>query len=128
VDIETTGLSVPPSEITTIALYDGKSVRHYVNGYNLDDFPRIRAMRAEFFASHGEICTERPRLLTEYMKQHGFETDAEGRPVDPELRQAGALHHILVNKEPVIHHLALLPGTTTSKYPGVVIYPEPAAW
>lgn len=38
-DIETTGLSVDyGSHITTIALYDGKSVRHYVHGENLRAF------------------------------------------------------------------------------------------
>ncbi|MCG8637288.1 MAG: ribonuclease H-like domain-containing protein [Desulfobacterales bacterium] len=37
-DIETTGLS-PWDEITTIALYDGTSVRYYVQGDNLDEFP-----------------------------------------------------------------------------------------
>jgi uncharacterized protein len=37
-DIETTGLS-DSCEITTIALYDGKTVRTYVNGRNLDTFP-----------------------------------------------------------------------------------------
>ncbi len=36
-DIETTGLG-HDSEITTIALYDGREVRTYVNGRNLDDF------------------------------------------------------------------------------------------
>ncbi len=36
-DIETTGLS-PWDKITTIALYDGTSVRHYVQGDNLDQF------------------------------------------------------------------------------------------
>lgn len=36
VDIETTGLS--DCSITTIALYDGKSVRTYVQGQNLEDF------------------------------------------------------------------------------------------
>lgn len=36
-DIETTGLNYD-NEITTIALYDGKSIRYYVNGQNLDDF------------------------------------------------------------------------------------------
>ena len=39
VDIETTGL-YPPAEITTAALYDGRSVRYYVNGDNLHQFPR----------------------------------------------------------------------------------------
>jgi pyruvate formate-lyase/glycerol dehydratase family glycyl radical enzyme len=96
----------------------------YLSHYTLDDFPRLKAMRAEFFGANGEICTERPRLVTEYYRQHGFETDAEGKEIDPELRQAGALRHILVNKEPIIRDRALLPGTTTTKFPGVVIYPE----
>ncbi|MEX2573118.1 MAG: ribonuclease H-like domain-containing protein, partial [Balneolaceae bacterium] len=38
IDIETTGLGGPDDIITTIALYDGKAIRHYVNGVNLDDF------------------------------------------------------------------------------------------
>jgi len=37
-DIETTGLEKWSCDVTTIALYDGKRVRHYVNGENLDDF------------------------------------------------------------------------------------------
>src|SRR5262249_48917100 len=38
VDIETTGLS-DFDGITTMILYDGKTIRHYVNGENLDTFP-----------------------------------------------------------------------------------------
>lgn len=38
VDIETTGLSWPHAHITTIALYDGTSVRTYVHGENLEAF------------------------------------------------------------------------------------------
>lgn len=37
-DIETTGLRPELNAITTIALYDGKDVRCYVQGRNLDDF------------------------------------------------------------------------------------------
>ena len=37
IDIETTGLEAD-AEITTIALYDGDTVRTYINGRNLDDF------------------------------------------------------------------------------------------
>jgi uncharacterized protein len=37
-DIETTGLGAPGDIITTIALYDGKQIRYYVNGKNLKDF------------------------------------------------------------------------------------------
>lgn len=36
-DIETTGLGID-SEITTIALFDGKTVKYYINGRNLEDF------------------------------------------------------------------------------------------
>lgn len=38
VDIETTGLSWPDDAITTIALYDGMTVRTYVRGVNLEAF------------------------------------------------------------------------------------------
>ncbi|MBU0943456.1 MAG: ribonuclease H-like domain-containing protein [Proteobacteria bacterium] len=38
-DIETTGLG-PQAEITTITLYDGRRIRCYINGRNLDDFAR----------------------------------------------------------------------------------------
>jgi uncharacterized protein len=37
-DIETTGLGLPDDHITTIALYDGQTVRHYVHGRNLAQF------------------------------------------------------------------------------------------
>jgi uncharacterized protein YprB with RNaseH-like and TPR domain len=37
-DIETTGLERPGDHITTIALYDGKKIRHYVHGDNLHLF------------------------------------------------------------------------------------------
>jgi uncharacterized protein YprB with RNaseH-like and TPR domain len=38
-DIETTGMG-GSAHITTIALYDGRQVRHYVHGHNLGDFVR----------------------------------------------------------------------------------------
>lgn len=37
-DIETTGLNGDLDQITTIATYDGREVRFYVNGENLEDF------------------------------------------------------------------------------------------
>jgi hypothetical protein len=40
-DIETTGLGAPGDKITTIALYDGQKVRHFVHGRNLDEFPDV---------------------------------------------------------------------------------------
>lgn len=37
-DIETTGLGDPGDYITTIVLYDGRELRHYVHGTNMDAF------------------------------------------------------------------------------------------
>ena len=37
-DIETTGLNRYHDPITTISLYDGKSIYYYINGHNLSDF------------------------------------------------------------------------------------------
>jgi len=39
-DIETTGLDKVHDTITTIALYDGKEIKWYVQGQNLNDFAR----------------------------------------------------------------------------------------
>jgi uncharacterized protein YprB with RNaseH-like and TPR domain len=39
-DIETTGMGAPEDTITTIALYDGKTIRWYVQGDNLDQFKK----------------------------------------------------------------------------------------
>jgi uncharacterized protein YprB with RNaseH-like and TPR domain len=40
VDIETTGMACGVDEITTICLYDGRRIRTYVRGANLDEFPK----------------------------------------------------------------------------------------
>jgi uncharacterized protein YprB with RNaseH-like and TPR domain len=38
-DIETTGMTPYVDQVTTVCLYDGRRVRTYVRGQNLDDFP-----------------------------------------------------------------------------------------
>jgi uncharacterized protein len=38
IDIETTGMDSWNFDITTIALYDGSSIKYYINGHNLGDF------------------------------------------------------------------------------------------
>jgi uncharacterized protein YprB with RNaseH-like and TPR domain len=40
-DIETTGLGSPGDIITTIAVYDGQQVLHFVNDQNLNEFPKV---------------------------------------------------------------------------------------
>ncbi len=61
VDIETTGLGGPRDHITTIALYDGRSIRHYVHGQNLAEFARdIQAYR--LLVTYNGKCFDLPML------------------------------------------------------------------
>ena len=96
----------------------------YLAKYSIDDFPRLKYLKNRRFAMKPAICVERARLLTEYHKANGFETDNLGTPLDPGLRQAGAIKHVMSRKKPVIHDLHLLAGSTTSKEVGVPLYPE----
>lgn len=58
-DIETTGLDAWRSYITTIALYDGRSIFHYVNGENLDDF-REDIAQYEVIVTYNGRCFDVP--------------------------------------------------------------------
>jgi uncharacterized protein len=65
VDIETTGLGSPGDHITTIALYDGRSIRHYVHGQNLADFARdIRDYR--LLVTYNGKCFDLPMLRASF--------------------------------------------------------------
>lgn len=78
-DIETTGLGGYGDHITTIALYDGTTIRHYVYGENLDDFPQdIRAydllvsfngktFDVPFIESHFRIKLHTPHIDLRYV-------------------------------------------------------------
>jgi uncharacterized protein YprB with RNaseH-like and TPR domain len=60
-DIETTGLGGGGDHITTIALYDGRTIRHYVHGRNLADFARdIRDYR--LLVTYNGKCFDLPFL------------------------------------------------------------------
>jgi len=75
VDIETTGLSSSFNEITTIVLYDGETIRHYVNGENLHDFPKdIREYR--LLVSYNGKCFDAPFIETYFgIKLHQAHID-----------------------------------------------------
>ncbi len=57
-DIETTGLDFGES-ITTIALYDGSSLFHYVNGHNLDEFKK-QIRQYEVIVTYNGKCFDVP--------------------------------------------------------------------
>jgi uncharacterized protein YprB with RNaseH-like and TPR domain len=58
-DIETTGLDRAHDTITTIALYAGSEIKWYVQGQNLDDFPRD-IERYSLLISYNGSCFDVP--------------------------------------------------------------------
>ncbi len=58
-DIETTGLGGPEDHITTIALYDGQSVFHYVHGENLENF-ETDVQRYNLLVTYNGKCFDVP--------------------------------------------------------------------
>lgn len=65
VDIETTGLGGAGDHITTIALYDGRTIRHYVHEQNLADFAQdIRDYR--LLVTYNGKCFDLPVLRASF--------------------------------------------------------------
>ncbi len=96
----------------------------YLGKYSIDNFPRLKHLKNRRFSLKPAICAERAKLLTEYHRENGFETGNSGKPIDPEIRQARAVYHVMTNRKPIIHDKYLIPGSTTTKEVGVPIYPE----
>ncbi|MFO8047957.1 MAG: formate acetyltransferase, partial [Desulfosudaceae bacterium] len=66
----------------------------FLADYQLKDFPRLEKMLEQHFTVKPRVCVERPRLLTRWYRDNGFELDREGRPWPPVLRQAGAFKYL----------------------------------
>jgi len=96
----------------------------YLGKYSIDGFPRLKYLKNRRYSLKPAICVERAKLLTEFHRANGFETDKSGKPIDPELRQAKAINYVMTNRRPIIHDRYLVPGSTTTKEVGIPIYPE----
>ena len=96
----------------------------YLSGYGLEDFPRIKDFLEVHFTATPEVCPERPKLVTDWFKAHGFETDNQGNPWIPEFRQGHVFKYLMENRTPVIRKNDLIAGTTTTREIGVVVYPD----
>lgn len=105
-------------------------VRHLpdqnLSAYSLSDFPRLKKFVDIHHIQKPEVCIERPRLMTEWFRKHGFETDARGEPWVPELRQAEVFKYLMENRKPIIRKNDLVAGTSSSKEIGVLLYPDAA--
>jgi hypothetical protein len=65
-DIETTGLDSWGNYITTIALYDGKSISYYIHNRNLDDFKKA-IEKYKLIITYNGKCFDVP-FIESYLK------------------------------------------------------------
>lgn len=86
--------------------------------YSLTNLELLNKLREEHFNAKAEVCIERARHITEYLKGMALPDDAMI------IKYAKAVNHFLSNKEPCFFDDNLLAGTTTSKPFGAPVYPE----
>jgi len=86
--------------------------------FTLENLPRLKELRRLSFARKPEICIERARYVTRYLRDKDDPGDA------PEVRQARKVNYFLQHKRPVFHDRNLLAGSTTSKALGAPLFPE----
>ena len=94
--------------------------------YGLEDFPRLERFRSEYFNRRKEavVCHEYGKLITDFHLEHGYESDKNGKPWDPNLRKAESLKYILEKRKPIIRADDLLAGTfTTDPVSGCICHP-----
>ncbi|MBF0120430.1 MAG: formate acetyltransferase, partial [Desulfobacterales bacterium] len=96
----------------------------YLSEYNIYDFPRIKKFLDIHLQTKPEICHERPKLITDWCRENGFELTNDGKPWIPELRQSHSFNYLMTNKKPLIRKNDLIAGTSTTKEIGVIIYPD----
>ncbi len=89
-----------------------------LSGINLNKLSLIKTLRAQHFNTKTEVCVERAKYITRYLKKR---TD-QNEPA--ELMRANAVHHYLSNREALFLDDNLLAGGTTSKSIGAPLYPE----
>jgi len=84
----------------------------------LDSLPRLSRLYNKLLIAKKEVCVQRARFLTEYMKGQGvwFEPAV--------IRRARAVAHILRKLDVNIYPDELIVGGITSKPVGAIIYPE----
>ena len=95
----------------------------YLSKYTLKDFKRLEYLKYVRSVSHLEVCPERAKLITEICNKEGY-TLEDGNKDHPGLKMGKIVSHILSNKKPFIQDWDYLPGTSTTKTLGTMIYPE----
>ena len=89
-----------------------------LKNHTLDTLPRLKELRALSFSRTPEICIERARHVTRYLRDLDDPADA------PEVRQAKKVCQYLRERQPMFHDRNLIAGSTTSKPLGAPLFPE----
>lgn len=89
-----------------------------LSDHTLDTLPRLKELRALSFSRTPEICIERARHVTRYLRDLDDPADA------PEVRQAKKVCQYLRERQPMFHDRNLIAGSTTSKPLGAPLFPE----
>ena len=95
----------------------------YLGKYKLKDFKRLNYLKYVRSVSKLEVCPERSKLITEISKREGY-TPEDGNNDHPGLKMGKIVNYILSHKMPIIQDWDYLPGTSTTKRLGTMIYPE----
>jgi formate C-acetyltransferase len=86
--------------------------------YTLETLPLLKKLRDEHFHTKCEVCIERAKYITRYLRDMSSQDD----PM--EISYAKAVKHFLSNKVPLFFDDNLIAGSTTSKSFGAPVYPE----
>ncbi|TXT65769.1 MAG: hypothetical protein BAJALOKI3v1_70071 [Promethearchaeota archaeon] len=95
----------------------------YLSEYTLSDFKQLEYLKYIRSMSDLEVCAERAKLVTDICKEIGY-TPEDGNHEHPGLKMGKIVNYILSEKTPMIQDWSILPGTSTTKTLGTMIYPE----
>ncbi len=92
-DIETTGLSKHHDDVTVIGLYDGKESKIFINGKNLDEFPKEIAKYSTIITFNGK-CFDVPFLKAKFPEADFNKFHIDLRYAMKDIGYAGGLKRI----------------------------------
>lgn len=104
----------------------------------LEQYPELAKLREYYFQAVPEMCIERPTLITQYHLRNGLLNKEEISILD----KAKTYRHVMESRDPIVWHdrarwkhdvetdgflvndTSPFAGSTTSKFKGVLLYPE----
>ena len=89
-----------------------------MKSFSFKNLPELKVLKEEYIKAKTEICIERAKHITEYMKK----SDGLGEPMI--IRRAKAVSNYLSKRKIFFHDNNPIAGASTSKKLGAPVYPE----